>query len=114
MTTRNANAKRDKQKASAIRLGVELFCDAFHGVMSREDGALLPADEVREVVAGEVGLALRLFKPDVSRLAAGEKIVREAAERVRDSGPVDVDGLGQQVGAARMEEFDCFAGGIEL
>ena len=39
----------------------------------------LPADEMREVVAGEVGLPLRLFKLGVGRLAAGEEIVGEAA-----------------------------------
>jgi len=75
-------------------LGVELLRDAFDGVMGREDGTLLPADEVGEVVAGGVGLPLRLFQLGVGRLAAGEKIVGEAAERVRDPGPVDVDGLG--------------------
>lgn len=94
---------------AGCRLGVELFRDALDGVMGREGSALLPADEVREVVSGEVGLALRLFKLDVGRLAAGEKIVGEAAERVRDFCPVDVDGLGQQVGATGVEEFDCLA-----
>ena len=59
--------------------GVELPGDAFDRVMSREDGALLPTDEVGEVVAGEVGLPLRLLELGVSRLAAREKIVCEAS-----------------------------------
>src|SRR5260370_20676159 len=60
---------------ACLMLGVELLRDAFDGVMGREDGTLLPADEVREVVAGEVGLPLRLFQLGVGRLATGEKIV---------------------------------------
>src|SRR5882757_11416167 len=100
----------DNQKGKVQeRLTVELFCDAFDGVMGGEDGALLPADEVREVVAGEVGLPLRLLKLGVGRLAAGEKIVCETTERVRNPGPADVDRLGKQVGAAGVEEFDRFA-----
>ena len=91
------------------RLGVELFRDSFDGVMCGEDGTLLPSDEVREVVACEEGLPFWFFELFVGRLAAGDEVICEAAEGVRNSRPVDVDGLGQQVGAAGVEEFDCFA-----
>ena len=36
--------------------------DAFDGVMGGERGALLPADQMREVVAGEPDTALGLFQ----------------------------------------------------
>jgi len=65
-------------------LGLHLFCDALDGMVGGEDCALLPADEVREVVAGEVGLALWLFELCVRGIAAGEVIVGEAAEGVRN------------------------------
>ncbi len=42
-------------------LAVHLFGDAFYGVVGGEGCAFLPADEVGEVVSGEVGSALRLF-----------------------------------------------------
>lgn len=75
-------------------LAANLFGDAFDGVMGGEDGALLPADEVREVISGEVGLALWFFELLVGWLAAVEVIVGEAAEGVGDFGPADIDGLG--------------------
>jgi hypothetical protein len=42
-------------------LGLHLFCDALDGVVGGEDCALLPADEMGEIVACEVGLALWFF-----------------------------------------------------
>lgn len=79
-----------------------------------EDCALLPGDEVREVVSSEVGLALRFFKLCVGRGAAGEEVVREAAEGVWDPGPCDVDRFGEQVGAAWVKGLNSLTGGFEL
>ena len=82
--------------------------------MGGEDSSLLPGDQVREVVAGEVGLALGIFKLFVGRGAAGDEVVCEAAERVWDFGPRDVDRFGEQVGAAWMKELYGLTGGFEL
>jgi hypothetical protein len=70
----------DKVPQSGRWLALDLFCDALDGVMGGEDGSFLPGNEVREIVAGEVGLALGLFKLFVGRGAAGDEVVREAAE----------------------------------
>lgn len=93
---------------------MHLFCDAFDGVVGGEDCAFLPGDEVREVVAGEVCFALGFFKLCVGRGAAGDEVVREAAEGVWDLGPCDIDRFGEQVGAAWVKELNGLTGGFEL
>ena len=88
--------------------------DALDGVVRGEDCALLPADEMGEVVACEVGLALRFFELLVGGVAAGEVVVGEAAQGIRDLRPGDVDGLAEQVGPAGVEYFDSLARGCEF
>jgi hypothetical protein len=60
-------------------LGLDRGGDALDGVVGGEDGAFLPADQVREVVAGEVGAALGLVQLGVGGVAGCEVVVGEAA-----------------------------------
>ncbi len=64
---------------SGCKLTADLFGDAFDGVVGGEQGALLPAYEVREVVSGEVGSALGSVEPGVGGFAAGRMGVGETA-----------------------------------
>ncbi len=46
-----------RQRPRAARSAIDLFGDALDGVVGGKVGAFLPAYEVGEVVAGEVGSA---------------------------------------------------------
>ena len=78
-----------------VSLAADSFGDALDGVMSGECRSFLPANEVREIITGEVGSALGFFELDVCGPAAFEVIVCEAAEGVGDLRPANVDRFGE-------------------
>jgi hypothetical protein len=57
-----------------------LLRNAVDGVMGRESRAFLPAYEVREVVSGKIGLALRLVELGVSSIAFDMAVVGKCTE----------------------------------
>src|ERR1700679_2413014 len=69
---------------------------------------------MREVVSGKERSALRLIELDVRRVGGRGEIVGEAAERVGNFRPADVNGFGQEMRAAGMQCFDGAAGCVEL
>ena len=50
---------RDQSALRPIHLTADLLRDAVYGVVRREGCPFLPAHEMREIVSGEIGLALR-------------------------------------------------------
>src|SRR5580698_4919854 len=69
---------------------------------------------MRKIIAGEVGSALWFFELGISRLAAFQVIVGEAAKGVGNLRPTDVDGFSEQVRAARVKRFDSGARCVEF
>ena len=80
-----------------------------------EDSAFLPADEMGEVVSGEVGAAFWLVELGVGGIADG---VADCWRSSRGSRgfllQLTIDGFCQQMGTAGVKFFDGGAGGVEL
>ena len=81
------------QRAFVFDLAMDLFGNAFDGVVGGEYGAFLPGYEVGEVVSGEVGSTLGFVELGVGGLSAWQEDVSEAADGVGDLCPADINWL---------------------
>jgi hypothetical protein len=65
--------------------------DAVYGVVSREGRPFLPPHEMREIVSGEIGSALRFIQLGIGGIALDVTIIGKSAKGVGNPAPTDVD-----------------------
>src|SRR5271163_2664374 len=111
----SALAARETRFSSCIRGPLfDFSSNLVDGTVGGERGALLPADEMAGMVSGEVDAAVGFNEPGDRQTVAAAEAADPGAQIVRNHAPIDVDGFGELLAVAGVQQLDCLARGVQL
>lgn len=87
----DGSVRKRQYKPRRNNLTPDLLRNAVDGMVGRESRAFLPAHEMREVISGKIGPALRFVELDISGIALDMAVIGKGAEGVGNLAPTDVD-----------------------